>query len=200
MGKPRRGDRFWGLSYLRSGIPLRSIPCLGSVVPSVRDSASLHTLPGVCRTFGQGFRFAPYPALGLSYLRSGIPLRSIPCLGSVVPSVRDSASLHTLLRVCRPFGQGFRFAPYPAYGLSYLRSGIPLRSIPCLWSVVPSVRDSASLHTLPGVCRTFGISGFCGTCSRGYALRAPPPAWGLSSLRDCRAAGGTPFPLGRGWG
>ena len=85
--------------------------------------------------------------------------------------------------------------------LSYLRSGIltpqggfggqspePLRSIPCLGSVVPSVRDSASLHTLPGVCRTFGTSGFCGTWNRGYALRAPPSAWGLPSLWDCRAA------------
>ena len=91
--------------------------------------------------------------------------------------------------ICRTFGQEFHFAPYPAWNLSYLRSGISFRSIPCLESVVPSVRDFTSLHTLPGICRTFGTSGFCGTRSRGYALRAPPPAWGLPSLRDCRVAG-----------
>ena len=51
---------------------------------------------GVCRPFSQGFRFAPYPAWGLSSLRDcgllwhvkqGLrAARSTACLGSVVPS------------------------------------------------------------------------------------------------------------------
>ena len=103
---------------------------------------------GICRTFGQEFHFAPYPAWNLSYLRSGISFRSIPCLESVVPSVRDFTSLHTLPGICRTFGQGFHFAPYPAWNLSYLRhfgvlwhtkQGLrATRSTACLGSAVPS--------------------------------------------------------------
>ena len=82
---------------------------------------------GVCRTFGQGFRFAPYPAYGLSYLRSGIPLRSIPCLGSVVPSAlrrlvaRKAGvtryALHHLPGVFRPFGATVPLSKSPLRGI-----------------------------------------------------------------------------------
>ena len=64
-----------------------------------------------------------------------------PCLGSVIPSVRGCT---------------------PAWGLSYLRSG-----------VVP----------LPGVCRTFGQGLYPCLGSVVPSVRGCTPAWGLSYLR-----------------
>ena len=75
---------------------------------------------GICRPFGQGFHFAPPPAWGLSPLRSGIPLRSIPCLGSVVPSGLRSF-------VAREAGVT-RYALHRLPGVSS-----PLRGFPCRW-------------------------------------------------------------------
>ena len=79
MGKPRRGDRFRGLSYLRSGIPLRSIPCLGSVVPSafrgfVAREAGVLTPQGGFGGQSPETRYALHRLPGVSS-----PLRGFPC-------------------------------------------------------------------------------------------------------------------------
>ena len=79
MGKPRRGDRFWGLSYLQSGIPLRSIPCLGSVVPSafrgfVAREAGVLTPQGGFGGQSPETRYALHRLPGVSS-----PLRGFPC-------------------------------------------------------------------------------------------------------------------------
>jgi hypothetical protein len=141
----------------------------------------------------QGFRFAPHPAYDISPVGLGVARKGLGWWfrGFVV--------------------QGFRFAPHPAYdsspvGLSAAPAGLGGGCGVALH------RGSASLHTLPMICRPLGwmspltglwwwlwgcvIQGFRFASrpaydiapTRGFvATRTSPPQFGLSTSRSTEA-------------